>query len=183
MILYSKPTAIHKFLRYTADASVTAGATDAGASYSFSLSSVADYTEFTNLFDQYCLTRVDVTFTWTPFSGTTAATQYPTMYIVADFDGSAAPTVIADVQSRGACKQVNFDTVNRTKMVSIVRPGQLSTTAVGGSVITRRSPWLDIAAPTEPHYGLVAWYKNYTTTVSGALSFSRVFHLSMRETR
>lgn len=183
MVLFKRPTAVHKFVRYCADAAFTAGATDSGTSLSFSLSQVDDYTEFGNLFDQYRLTRVELTFSWVPFSGTTAATQYPTMYITADFDGSSTPATITEVQSRGSTKQFNFDTVNRTKMVTIDRPCTLSLASTGTAGMVRRSPWIDVAVATEPHYGIVAWFKNYTTTVSGALSVSRVFHLCMRETR
>lgn len=183
IVLFNRPTAIHRFVRYAADVTLTAPAVDAGASYSLTLGAVLDSAEFTALFDQFRITMFEFTWTWAPYVAAVHASNFPTMYLSADFDGSTAPSVIADIQTRGSCKQVDFSDTNRTTTVIVKRPGVLGTVSSGSGRVTR-SPWLDVALTSEPHYGIVTWYKNYNTVaLSGVLTLSRRLHFELRESR
>lgn len=183
MVMYNRPTAIHKFVRYMADSNISLAVADAGNTYSVTVGSALDSTEFTALFDQYRITEFEFTWVWAPYAAGVHASNFPTLYLAADFDGSTAPSVIADIQTRGSCRQVDMSDTSRTVTVSVKRPGVLVTASSGSGRVTR-SPWLDVALTSEPHYGLVVWYKNYNTTVpSGVLTLSRRLHLEFRESR
>jgi len=183
MVLFNRPTTVHKFVRYMADATLTAPAVDGGASYSVTLGAVLDSSEFTNLFDQFRITILEFTWTWAPYVAAVHASNFPTIYLAADFDGSTAPAVIADIQTRGSCKQIDMSDANRSMTVVVKNPGVLLT-AASGSGRVERSPWLDVALTSESHYGIVAWYKNYNTiALSGVLTLSRRLHFELRESR
>jgi hypothetical protein len=159
--------------RYQADTLILGNAVgDSGAIYSSTIGSLFDSTEFTNLFDSYRILDMTFTFTWQPWSAGTPAVNYPTMYSSIDLDGGPSPSIINDVMSRGNVRVVPFDPTHRTRRVTIARPGVNSVVA-SGTGGTRRSPLLDVALNSEPHWGLVVWFKLLNSQLGGSIVLSR----------
>lgn len=146
--------------------------TGSGFAYTFALSNLINYTDFTALFDTYCIDRVDIVLV--PGS---AAIQ---VYGAPDFDDAVAPVGVSDLLERqnvmvrgvstGSIQQFRASVVPRVHgnvgadaSVSMMPPGQR----------------LDCAAPSVLHYGYKFWIIAPTGTATASPSIVFTYHLRM----
>ncbi len=124
---------------------------------------VPNYTEFTGLFDQWCIDKVDVmlvpTYTNSNLSAAVVTAQLPTIVHCIDDDDSAAATK-TDIQQYANCKYTQLLTgFTDPKPIRSFRPKpaiavfQQGATFAYGSV-TPGPKWIDVAYPTVPHYSV-----------------------------
>lgn len=141
-------------------------------SYKFSLANIPNLTEFTNLFDEYRISKIKVRFT--PYSTQvesvtqdSTATQAvgglsPIMHYVIDHDDDNTPTAneagIQTLQEYNTYRKVRMIGDNQKDIVLMINPkspGAVETIAgltIAGT--TRYNAWLDLAQTSIPHYGL-----------------------------
>lgn len=125
-----------------------AGATN--AVYSFSLDQVTNYTEFTNLYDQYRIKRVDIQMRRMGNSESTAAID-GVIYVAPDYDDVAA-TAVAALQQYPAVQCLNWDEGCQIELYP-----RIAMAAYAGaftSYANVAAGWIDCNSPSVAHYGL-----------------------------
>lgn len=123
----------------------------------FTLSNVAQYTDFTNLFDQYRIDRILVQFfpTWTSKDAPVNATNsfVPTMCVAPDWDDSTVPGSLAELNAK---PEVQYHRTDKPFSVW-VKPHvdtEIYRTAVTTGYGNMKNAWIDSASSDIPHYGL-----------------------------
>lgn len=158
----------HSFTRYadTRLISMLGGTTGVGGAYSFKLNDVTSYAEFTSLFDQYKITKIDVMFKlhtnsylWTATNGANtnngAATAFPTLYLCNDHDDSTTTVTLAELKERQKTKRFVLRPNSILKWT--VRPAilnQLYRTAVSTGYSPAFNKYIDCSNVDVPHYGM-----------------------------
>lgn len=159
--------------------------------YAFKLSDFPSYTEFTALYDQFRIVKVDVQFLHlaSAINNTNSASSIvlrcPRFYSVLDFDDSTAPTAIDDLRQYNNCITVNSD----TSYMRSFAPASLELEYVS-TILSGYSPvfgkWHDCTYSSLPHYGLK--YALDTTPIAGPTSafgynVEVTLHLEFRQSR
>jgi len=136
----------------------TAGNTDSFGSYTFTLNSLPNYTEFTTLFDQYRITNIRAMWmpnvrTNTPSSASsTLLGTVPPLITVVDYDDNTAVDYLALMQYSNAKVHEGFSPFSMS-----FRPNA-SLAAYSGAFTSyaaaSRNQWYDVASPSIQFYGL-----------------------------
>jgi len=141
---------------------IQANTGDTVYAYNFQLADVPNYSDYTNLFDQYRLLQVVVTFT--PYINSVAAGSGISPGIIGtwiDYNDASLPSNLQQGQQyetfqRNAC----FEPFTR-----VLNP-QSSVALYGGATVnsygTRYAQWIDSASPSVQHYGLKYCIHNAT---------------------
>jgi len=166
------PTNVHAFRRYCTMQTVEVTGPFINLSWTFTLADVINYTEFTALYDRFCLDKciVNIKMVSNPNStaytnvagGTTVSAAsinntniFPTIWYCQDYDNAATETIDDLKQrSRVKCKVLKPD-----QYCSLpVRPAVA--TAVYNGITSGYGPrwgaWIDCDNATTAHYGLKA---------------------------
>lgn len=136
-------------------------------SYSFSLGQLPQVSEFTNLFDRYKITHVQLRFFLKidPSAQTAANASFPKLYFVKDYNDTSTPSNLDELRQHNKC-QVRVLNPNRPIIVNI-KPAVLSET-YRGVATTTYSPkwrqWVDCTHTDVPHYGLKWGIDDFTNT-------------------
>lgn len=123
--------------------------------WDFFLSQLPNYTEFTNLYDQYKISRIKVKFIYTANSQnvTTAAaiTALPNLLTVIDNNDSAALSTSGDY-----CQYRSFKIRRLDKPCSVYFKPQFDIAAYSGAFTSyaQKTGWIDSNSPNVKHYGL-----------------------------
>lgn len=166
-----------------------AGYYGVGFSHFFKLSSLPNYTEFTNLFDRYKICKV----VWTiMFQNNTApmngSSVLPILHVASDDDDANTPTALTELQQRSNCKRrvlgntVMFKYTTRPKFASSVYnsnvPGFTTAYAV-------KSGYLNSDYYDAPHYGIKGMINNLYLTSGNSMSLTiePVYYLALRDVK
>jgi hypothetical protein len=143
---------VSTFVR-TFDAGVIVGsvASDTLGAIKFVLTQLPSYTEFTTLFDQYCIQRLDYTFL--PYFTQGTSTVYAPFVVTAvDYDDGTAPA------SFGAIQQYeNARVMSAYRQFSVSFKPHIALAAYAGaftSYANNRAAWIDSASTAVEHYGV-----------------------------
>lgn len=162
----SRSLNIHSFSRYcprSSFANFSVISTTLGIGWEFRISDVVNYSEFTNLFDQFMLTKVVVTLRLVTNPDAAAVTNlsapvqitnwFPQIWYCADYDDSNAETLDSIKERIGVkCRVMKPDKPIRI----VIRPKVLVQTYVT-AIATGYSPkrlFVDCTQAAMPHYGL-----------------------------
>jgi len=157
----------HRFTRYaTGTDLITVSAGTAGQSFSLvnSLTAVANYTEFTNLYDQYKITGIKATFQLENNPDASAILNngavansnnfFPRIWYYVDNNDSTAPALID-------CKQhvkVRHRVLRPNAMMTVFfKPAvlnQVYQSALTSGYEAKTNQWISTANSSVPHYGL-----------------------------
>lgn len=135
--------------------------------YSFNLAQLPGVTDFSNLFDRYMITHVQLRFYLKidPSAQTAATATYPKLYTVKEYDDSSTPTTLDQLREHNKC-QVRVLFPNRPVIVNI-KPAVLSE-VYRGVATTSYTPkwkqWIDMENRDVPHYGLKWGIDDFTNT-------------------
>lgn len=151
---------VHHFIRSSSDpifASITGGvSTQQNFAWTFNLHQVRNYTEFTNLFDQFRINKIILKFfLYSDPSAQTANTAvYPRMWYCPDYDDDA-PLTIDVLRERQKTRVAQLKPGRPVKIR--VTPASLAM-MYGGVASTSYMPvfkrWVDTNYGGTPHYGL-----------------------------
>jgi len=175
---------VHAFTRQSSafQISLAAGTSYNSGSILFQLDNLVNYTEFTALFDQYKITKVDIMFKLhtNPYmiyatqytAGTLAAApvSFPTLWLINDKDDSTA-LARSEFQERGRASRRVLQPNRILKWT--VRPTiltQLYRTAGTTGYAPKYGQYIDCAQPNVPHY-CTKWgldYDGYTLPATAA---------------
>lgn len=151
----------------------------------FSLSQLPNYTEFTNLFDQYRIDRIKVVFEPVyranqiginypnAASGTTSGDYFggympqpPRFATVIDYDDGTAPASMDELRQYGNVRE----TLATTRQVRSFKPACLGMVyeSISSTAYTPKfGTWLSVTDPTTPHYAIRWWLDSITEFTSG----------------
>lgn len=134
--------------------------------YQFSLNSVTASTDFTNLFDMYKITFVQVKFFLVidPSAQAAAVARYPRMWWTRDYD-DANTLSINQIRERSKCGTA---LLTPAKPITInVRPAiatEVFRTALSSGYAPKWRQWIDCDQPDVSHYGLKIAIDDLTNT-------------------
>lgn len=127
------------------------------SAYAFTFNQLVNVGEFTSLFDQYMITRIQVR--WflriDPSAQTAATASYPRHYCFKDWDDSGLPIDLNAFREHSKC-QVRVMHPNRPIVVTY-KPAvliQLYETLTNAAYGPKWRQWIDCNDPDVPHYGL-----------------------------
>jgi len=156
---------IHRFNRST-QLTLAAAAADKGYSYNFALSDVPNYTEFTGIFTQWRLKRVQIDMTWL-VSVNANPTSTPQIYYSVDPFATTAPGTLATMIARPYKTFVfgpnsNMLTIQADlKSLSVTQSGPGAGSTLGLKLSD--GGWLDCAQPQIAYGNLIFWLQNFNT--------------------
>lgn len=136
-------------------------------SCTFSLASLPNYTEFTNLYDQYKINRVRVEFVpRASMSELGTGVGTVNFFTFIDYDDNTAPGSFAELLQRPSLKRTKVTSRHtRTLRPCVAKPIYRDGATFGYG--TGRG-WIDCVNPDVPHYGL----KYYAEQIGSALATS-----------
>lgn len=154
---------------------------------SFKLSDLPNYTEFTNLYDEYRFKAVKIMFvpTWNvnalpALDGTSTGTaSVPALYTWIDNDDNTAPTAITQGQQFSSFKAHGL--LNQMRVRSVVP--ECSTALYSGTFTSYgqvKNQWIDNNSPSVIHFGLKFGIVNCSNY--GAFDIVLTYYLEFRKT-
>lgn len=161
------PRNLYTFRRYgyQSGATVTLNAVGQwfGTAYLKGLTQVANgfvsvnfpnYSEFTNLFDQYKIKNwfIEIVPRWD--SQEMSSPALPTLYWYYDLDDSVTPADFDEIMQRANVHRAMINKPIRIYSKAPCVALETYRSAVTTAYSTRKSPWLDINYPDVPHYGI-----------------------------
>lgn len=120
--------------------------TGASGGYSFSLSQLPNASDFTNLFDQYRLAQITVT-----FAPNYVQANIP-VYTCFDYDDASTPPSLLTLFEKETCRVSTSDQIIERSFTPRVLREVYATVATSGYE-TAIHPWIDSVNDTIPHYG------------------------------
>lgn len=152
---------------------------------SFGLSDLPNYTEFTNLFDQYKINAIKLTFiprfTGADINPLGTALAVPRIWSVIDYDDASTLTDQNDAYQYQNCK-----THMMHKPFSIYLKPKVAAEVYQSTIATgygAKRMYIDCSVPSVPHYGVKLYVE--PTPYDGQFTVSVIakFYLSMKQVR
>lgn len=128
-----------------------------GAAYSFNISSLPDVTDFTTLFDQYKLNKVEFTLipniTSNDMNPVSTYYEMPNVHTVIDRDDDSAITSLTSLMQYPSYRRTRGHQVHKRTFVPALAQTIFKTASTTGTA--QKAPmWLDLTDTTVPHFGL-----------------------------
>ncbi len=162
---FSGQLGVYRIQRTVAN-TVTQGSVDVGRSYVGQLSQMPAVSEFTNLFDQYRITKVRLRFLLLRAGqiGSTGVINYPNISWAYDPNDSVTPVTLGDVTVYQNFGVQQFSEHNREIHIEFVPKVPISTP---GTTLALQGPtWCSTADTSQPWYGLKVWMQEYASTLT-----------------
>lgn len=161
------------------------------ASFEFKLNNMLNYTDFTNLFQEYRLNCVVVKFTpqWTTndisnmtANTTTGSSVYtsPGMVFALDYNDASTPSSLNDLHEFSNSKDLPFNRAVKIKIWPACSPG-VYISAVSAGYAVKRKLWLRSANSDIPHYGLKYGIYNIAAGVNYRWNYIIKYYVSFRQ--
>lgn len=131
-------------------------ATSGGPSFvdfTFQLADVPNHTEFTALYDQYCIKGVKMEFI-PRFNVANLGDTIPELFSIVDYDGSAPSTEPGFLQYQNL-KMTRGTQIHKRYLKPAVLPQVFQGVTTGYSI--KKNQWIDSADDALPHYGVSTW--------------------------
>jgi len=186
-------TNVHKFTRFEAQETGAYRTVDCnfgatgwnGTAFTFDLSRLPNYTEFTALYDQYKITGVKINFDWSPdvTSSTGLEIYTPKLWLVRDYDDSTTPSLDELIQStRVKCMRINVERSHSIFLKPAVLQ-QVYKSVVSYGNVPKWNQWIDCNDTTVPHYGLKLVSQGLPSTDCGKISCRVKYYLKCKNVR
>jgi len=152
--------------------------------FNFSLSSLRNSTDFTNLFDQYRIDKVDLYFRLVnnpdaQTSTTVASSYFPTLWYVKDVDDVTSMTV-ADMQEKQGVKRVIMNPQTLVKISVVPKFQKMVYQTLTNTGYGPASGWLDCIDTNVPHYALKTVFNVPATGVDWNVEVQAKYHCSFK---
>lgn len=182
---------IYKFTRYSryfdgANYNIYSDTTDAFSVISFHLAQVPNYAEFTALYDQYCITKVDVHFYSCANSTITDGTNKHLTQVlsVIDYDDDSYLTSVDDALEYDTVQinstaQYHFKRTLKPRVALEIYRSAIATAYGQGAAGT----WLDCSDASVPHYGIKMVIPATVVPYNCRWSIYVKYHLEFRNVR
>jgi len=167
------------------------GFKDIGLATTFKLTDLANYAEFTHMFDAYRVNKVTCEIQYlNNVSAVNTTGLMPSIYLYWDQDDAVIPSIGGlNIQGKQGVKRIQFGNKARTSIRTSGRPklqalvGSDSTVGADAAVVMK-STWLDCLSPEVNHYALKMYitdlYLPNTLAVQQAFRFNWTYDVSFR---
>lgn len=151
---------IYSFERTLFAGTLATAVADKGWSWSFTLGQFPGATEFTQLFDLYRCTALEVTFTLV-----TSSTQNPVLSMVADYDSYTTPSAYDAILQRPHKRVVLTEShpVYTFRLKPRIMGVVQTSSGVGSAALAPANQWVDCNDSTVVYGGLIGWIGQYYT--------------------
>lgn len=152
-------------IRRTIDSGlVSIAVADQGAAYYITPASFTNWSDFSNLYDMYRVSRITYRYIcWRAAQPATTGEAFPTMFAALDFNDTVAPASATEVLDYGNATIHQFaEGDKRIFEVSYVPKLQMQTAA--STAVLSDAGWARTSATTDTWLGHKAWFRNYNTT-------------------
>lgn len=150
--------------------------------FNFKLNQLPGYTEMTNMFDQYRITRVDVLYEPASRAGSSAATGSsgaPVMWTQVDYDSTSTVSIAQLAERENTMIHSAFDRWEHSFIPKIASAAYQSAVA-SGYYIENGNPWISTSTPGVEYYGFKFSFPQVTSTTQfGGTLFFRV-HVELK---
>lgn len=149
----------YSFVRYgatTVTYNVVDDATSVRQGWTFLLSNVSQYTEFTTLFDQYKINCIVLKATWHQSAESPGVSvNYPTpiMHYVVDYTDATAPLTVAELAQYQNYKQINLSRAGSWSVKIYPRVQKMVYTSAVATGYAPGKSWINTTDYGVPHYG------------------------------
>lgn len=153
-------------------------------SFMFRLSDIPNYTEFTNLYDQYRITGVSVKFFPQQDSANTGISNATTAIIhtAADYNDATAITTEQDILQYQTLRTHRFDTIFHYYLKPRVATAIYNNVATTGYAQSGH-PWIDVSSPSAPFYGLKVVVPTVSASSLSGWRLYATFYIECRDVR
>lgn len=167
----------------TAQVTITPGAAAFGQAIDFQLNRVPNYTEFTGLYDQYCIKGVKVTLIPRFTELSLGAAQIGNVWSVLDYDDNATPATVSQL--------LQYQNLKRTQMNKIhsryLKPAISQATFAPAGVVAytvAKNKWIDVTYDTTTHFGVKLWFDGIPAASSPVIFDATVkYYLAFKNVR
>lgn len=159
-------------------------------SYAFALNAIPNHTELTQLFDQYMITGIKVSWRliYDPQAAPFINATYPNLYVRKDYDNTQTESAVEIMQDNKSKRFILHP--NRVYSV-FLRPSTLyyhQSVDNQGNEIKRNEPmwkhWLDCADANVPHYGIKCALDTMGAAIpSQAIQTEFTYYVACKNTR
>lgn len=119
----------------------------------FAISDLPNITDFTNLYDQYCVKGIK--FSMIPRTSEADTSQaLPNIGTVLDFDDNNVPTGWDQITQYESFKMTRGNKVHNRYFKPAVSPVVWSGTALANAYMVKKNQWIDVTYVDTPHYGI-----------------------------
>jgi hypothetical protein len=159
---------------------------DTGSSVFFEAQQVLNWAEISNLYDQYCIDKVQFVFELaTPFISNGV---YPYLVVAPDYTDAVAPSSLNAALELAQAKIFQFSPEKTSCSISLKPRPAMSAFATGvtsGFSVPSGDVWFSTESSNVDHYGLKYWLADYNNTISNitAIRGFAIFHFKVRSTR
>lgn len=161
--------------------SVNGGLTTGNAySFYFKLSDIAQYTDYSNLYDQYRLVAVDITFTPKNNTFQNVLQDQGRLFTVMDFDDASALTGANNARGYNNCViTAPWEKCNRRL---VPRAALAAYAGAFTSYAQTKNHWFDMSSPAIQHYGVKCWV-DPSTTIVAQWNVESIYYLEFKSSR
>jgi len=150
---------VHKFIRSIRQAAFLynpSAVLDQAFAFQFTLNDVPNVSEFTVLYDSYCISKVIMICIPVGNTGITNATNNQTSTIahVIDYDDANVPSTMNELMQYAAVKVRTCNTQFSISLIPRVAVEIYKTAVTTGYGVGPEKAWLDCANADIPHYGI-----------------------------
>lgn len=147
------------FTRYAPENILTEAAAPVLTAAQFSLSQLTNYTEFTNLFQEYMITKVEIFgFPKSNIQATTTSavqTFTPLVWLAFDPNDVVSPGSISEIQEMAGSKVFyGYKPFRFTIFPKVKVPAYITSAPTFGYSTAKKVTWIDTSNPTVPHFAL-----------------------------
>lgn len=143
----------------------------------FTLDMLAQYTDLTNIADQYKISNVELRFQYNASDvagqpiGASAPATIPILKYVVDYDDAALETVTALQAKMGLkTKPLTDGKFHSVRLSPRVADSVFGSTLVPAYAIPSKAMYLDAQVATTPHYGLKGYIENLPLSSTGLMT-------------
>lgn len=158
---------VHHFKRTLIGTSINTATSTTFGAYAFSLAQLPDYTEFTNLYDQFRINKVLVKLVPNVNSAEAGATQrLPQVHSVLDYNDSTAPTTLDELVQYNNYRMTMGSRIHTRKLTPAFLDNVFETSSVTRGSNPNFKKWLSTSNATAiPHHGM-KWAIGSTASAS-----------------
>jgi hypothetical protein len=153
---------------------------DSGNYLTHSLSDLPSTSDFTNLFDMWRITKVDVTFLMTATGGV-----YPTLYLAQDNADATPPSSLANLLERGNVDVHQFGPT-RNQFTRSYKPQANASAYQGISpayALLPTSTFISTSYPGVYYYGMKYWLAGFSSGVNNSVTLNFRYYLEFKGTK
>ncbi len=155
---------IYRLRRSYEAGQVAIAATDSGGARYFQVAALPDWTDFSNLYDMYRVSKI--TWKYVAYRCAQPATTgevFPTYLYALDFNDTTAPATASEVLSYGNA-QIRQFTEGSGRVIEVTYQPKLNASTPAATAVLTENSWARTSSTSDVWYGHKEWFSRYNST-------------------